>query len=146
MREQTAIRLKITSTALTPQDIEARLGIKPDESWKIGDRTGTFGAVLKEHGYALDSTAPYSATLADHMRALIKRIAPIAQKIGEISTSGKVEMSCTIHCKAVPPMAFERDDIRWLAALGARLDFDIYVITERPSPQEAKKPGTASGS
>lgn len=143
MREQTTVRLKITSPTLTALDIEARLGLAPDDSWKIGDRTGTFGALLKEHGYALDSTASQGVPLAEHVRAMIKRIAPVAQKIGEMSASVTVEMSCLIHCKAAPPMTFDRDMLRQLAAIGARLDIDLAVIAERPK-EPAKKPGSTS--
>ena len=130
---------------MTAAEIEAKLGIKADESWKIGDRTGAFGVLLKEHGYALDSTAPYTTKPDDHFRSMIKRIAPVAQKIGEISTQAKVEMICTIMCKAVPPVSFDRDDVRWLAAIGARLDVDITVLTERAQPREAPKPGDKEG-
>lgn len=139
-RETTNVRLRITSATLTAADIEAKLGLKADESWKIGDRTGTFGAILKDHGYALDAVALYTVNLADHMRAMIKRIAPVAQKIGEISSQAKVEMVCTLFCKAPPPIAFTRDDLRWLAAIGASLDVGVTLLVERSQP-ETKKPG-----
>jgi hypothetical protein len=145
-RETTNVRLRITSPTLTAAEIETRLGIKADESWKIGDRTGTFGAVLKDHGYAIDAVSPYSINLADHMRAMIKRIAPVAQKIGEISTLAKVEMICTMFCKTAPPISFERDDLRWLAAIGASLDVSVGMLVERAQPAPAaKKPGDKEG-
>ena len=145
LRESTIVRLRITSLTMTALEIEAKLGIKADESWKIGDRTGTFGAVLKDHGYALDSSVAFSTKLSDHFRAMIKRIAPVAQKIGEISTQAKVEMVCTVLCKNIPPVSFERDDLRWLAAIGARLDVDITVLQERAQPVAEKKPGDKEG-
>lgn len=144
-RETTNVRLRITSATLTAADIEAKLGLKPDESWKIGDRTGTFGAILKDHGYALDAVSPYSLKLADHMRAMIKRIAPVAAKIGEISAQAKVEMVCTMFCKSPPPMVFERDDLRWLAAIGASLDIEVAQLIERAQPAAEKKPGDKEG-
>lgn len=140
-RESTNVRLRITSAALTAAEIEAKLGLKPDESWKIGDRTGTFGAILKDHGYALDAVALYTLNLADHMRAMIKRIAPVAQKIGEISTQAKVEMVCTMFCKSPPPVNFTKDDLRWLAALGASLEVGVTMIVDRSQPADKKKPG-----
>lgn len=136
-RESISVILRITSPTLSPKEIEARLGIKPDESWNLGDRVGTFKAVQKMHGYELHSTVFMTAPLVEHFRGMIKRIAPVAQKIGEISAQGVVEMICVLHLKALPPMTFDRDDIRWIAALGARLDFDIMLIADR---QEPKKP------
>ena len=140
MHESNGVRLKITSKVLTSADIESRLAIKPDEAWKIGDMTGAFGVILKEHGYALDSKAFITAPIADHLRSLIQRIAPVAKKIGEISTQATVAVSCQMRCKAVPSLAFERDDLRWFVALGARLDIDLHMIVERPA-EPAKKPG-----
>ena len=144
-RETTVVRLRITSTLLTAADIEAKLGIKPDEAWKIGDRTGTFGAILKDHGYQLDSTAMMTNNVADHFRSMLKRIAPVAQKIGEISTQAKVEMVCSVIARNIPPVSFQRDDLRWLAAIGAQLDVEISLLVERaPQPAE-KKPGDKEG-
>ncbi len=145
-RETTNVRLRITSPTLTAADIEAKLGIKPDESWKIGDRTGTFGAILKDHGYELTAVALYTLKLDDHMRSMIKRIAPVAQKIGEISGQAKVEIICTLFCKTAPPIAFTRDDLRWFAAIGASLDVEVGILVERAQPATAeKKPGDKEG-
>ncbi len=145
-RESTLVRLRITSATLTAAAIETKLGLKPDEAWKIGDRTGTFGAILKDHGYALDASAPYTLKLDDHMRVMIKRITPVAQKIGEISEQAKVEIICTMFRKATPPINFGRDDLRWLAAIGASLDVSVALIVERAKPApEAKKPGDKEG-
>lgn len=144
-RETTVLRLRITSTTLTAAQVEAHIGIKPDESWKLGDRTGTFGALLKEHGYVLDSTAMMTTNPADHFRSLIKRIAPVAQKIGEISTQAKVEVICSIICRNIPPVSFTRDDLRWLAAIGAQLDVEISMLMEKAAPAAEKKPGDKEG-
>jgi hypothetical protein len=132
---------------MTAADVEAKLGIKPDEAWKIGDRTGTFGAILKDHGYALDSTAMMTNRLEDHFRSMLKRIAPVAQKIGEISASAKVEIVCSIISKIIPPVSFQRDDVRWLAAMGAQLEVEISVLVERHAPASAapRKPGDKEG-
>jgi hypothetical protein len=137
-RETTSVRLRITSTALTAADIEARLGVKPDESWKIGDRTGAFGAILKEHGYALDAVALYTVDLAAHMLAMRKRVAPVVSKLGELSSQVKVELICTMLCKAPPPLVFERDDLRWLTAVGARIGVELSILVNRAQPAAEK--------
>lgn len=127
---------------LTAAEVEAKLGLKPDEAWKIGDRTGTFGAILKDHGYVLDSTAMMTLNTADHFRSLLKRIAPVAQKIGEISAQAKVEIVVSVICKHIPPVSFERDDLRWLAAMGAKLEVEIAIMVERAAQVSTeKKPG-----
>ena len=145
-RETTVVRLRITSATLTAAAVEAALGIKPDEAWKTGDRTGTFGALLKEHGYVLDSTAMMTTKPSDHFRSLLKRIAPVAQKIGELSAQAKVEVVVSVIARNIPPVSFEKDDLRWLAAMGAQLEVEISLLVERAAqaPTE-KKPGDKEG-
>ena len=145
-RETTVVQLRITSTTLTAAAVEAALGIKPDEAWKTGDRTGTFGALLKEHGYVLDSTAMMTTKPADHFRSLLKRIAPVAQKIGELSAQAKVEVVVSVIARNIPPVSFEKDDLRWLAAMGAKLDVEIALLVERAAQVSTeKKPGDKEG-
>ncbi len=142
-RETTVVRLRITSATVTAAEIEAKLGMKPDEAWKIGDRTGTFGAILKDHGYQLDSTAMMTTKLADHFRSLLKRIAPVAQKIGELSASAKVEIVCSVISRNIPPVSFQRDDLHCLAAMGASLEVELSKLVERAAQSGGgeKKPG-----
>jgi len=144
-RETTVVRLRITSPTVTAAEIEAKLGIKADESWKIGDRTGTFGAILKDHGYQLDSTAMMTLKVDDHFRSLLKRIAPVAQKIGEISAQAKVEIVVSVISKNIPPVSFQRDDLRWLAAMGAQLEVELSHMVERVAQVSEKKPGDKEG-
>ncbi|MFI5360505.1 MAG: DUF4279 domain-containing protein [Elusimicrobiota bacterium] len=147
-REQTAVRFKISSATLSAADIQARTGLAPDESWKIGDARGAFSAVEKQHGFVLESKVRVQDSLDDHIQAMLKRLAPHAQKIGTLANEAKIELSCMIHRKAAPALKFERDDLRWLGVMGARLDIDIFILSEpqKPaSPGPAGAPGTTSG-
>lgn len=148
-RESITVRLKITSATLTPTDIEARLGVKPDESWKLGDRTGVFGAVEKAHCFTLVSTLLPTASLEEHFAAMIKRLTPLASKIGEFAAQAKIQMICTIQRKTLPRISFGRDDIRWLGVMGAQLDVEVSLLADpardaalhgRAGPDESSKP------
>ncbi len=130
MREQTDVRLRILSQTLTPQDIEARIGLKPTEAWRIGDRLGAFGAAAREHGFVIESGALASSPFQDFITALIRKIAPAAQKIGALGGECAIEVVCTLHRKAAPLLTFERDDIRWIGVMGAKLRVDTFVISE----------------
>lgn len=156
-REQTAIRFNIFSATLTAKDIEARTGLAPDESWKIGDARGAFGAVEKMNGFVLQSKARINESLDDHIKAMLKRLAPHAQKIGALANEAKIELSCQIHRKVGPALKFDRDDLRWLGVMGARLDIDVYILSEpqksagsfgqsgqsgQPGPAGTPQPGT----
>jgi hypothetical protein len=144
LRESTEVKLKITSATLAPADLEARLGAKADESWKIGDRLGTFGAQQKTHGLLFDAQGPMSGSVEDHIRSLLKRVAPFAPKVAELAAAGAatIEVLCQITRKAAPPLRLEKDDLRWLAYLNARLDISVNILVER-SAEPAKKPGEA---
>lgn len=133
-REQTEVRFNIFSPTLTAKDIEARTGLTPDDSWKIGEARGAFGVVEKEHGFVLITKVRIQESLDEHLKAMIKRLAPAAQKIGALANECKIEMSCQIYRKLAPRLKFERDDLRWLGVMGARLDVDVHLIADQPKP------------
>ena len=130
MREQTAVRFKISSATLSAADVSARTGLTPDESWKIGEARGAFGAVEKMHGFVLESKVRVQDSLNDHVQAMLKRLAPHAQQIGALANEAVIELSCIVHRKVAPALKFERDDLRWLGVMGARLDIDIFILHE----------------
>ena len=130
MREQTSVRFKITSATLTAAEVQARTGLVPDETWKIGDPRGHFGNIEKMHGFVVDSKTPITESLDDHVKGMIKRLAPYAQKIGALGGDTIIEFGCIIHRKVAPALRFGRDDLRWLGVMGARLDVDIFILNE----------------
>ncbi|MFI5346747.1 MAG: DUF4279 domain-containing protein [Elusimicrobiota bacterium] len=130
MREQTSVRFTITSATLTAAQVQEATGLVPDETWKIGDARGHFGNVEKKHGFVLDSKTPITESLDDHVKGMIKRLAPFAQKIGALGGDTVVEFGCIIHRKVAPALRFGRDDLRWLGVMGARLDVDIFILNE----------------
>jgi hypothetical protein len=142
MREQTSVRFKITSPTLTAAEIQTRTGLVPDETWKVGDARGHFGNVEKQHGFVLDSKAPIQNSLDDHVKAMLKRLAPYAQKIGALGGDVKIEFACIVQRKQAPALRFERDDLRWLGVMGARLDVDVILISDAYSKAPPKPAGT----
>lgn len=150
-RETTSVTFRILSATLTAADIAARTGLTADESWKLGEARGRFGNVEKKHGFVLESKAIFSASLDDHIKAMLKRLAPSAQKIGALVNECSIEFVCTVHRKQAPMLRFERDDLRWLGVMGARLDVDIFVLNDPASrapaspPAGTPAPGGAAG-
>lgn len=145
MREQTSVRFKITSAKLSALDVQARLGLEPDESWKAGDKRGAFAAVEKHHGFVLQSKEPPHATLDEHIKAMLARVAPVAQKIGALAGEATIEFICSLHRKTAPGLRFERDDLRWLGVMGARLDVDVFLVSDPPPPKAAVPPPKTGG-
>ncbi len=130
---------------MTPQDIEVRIGLKPSESWKIGDRLGAFGAAARDHGFIIESGALASSPFQDYMTALIRKIAPAAQKIGQLGAPCTIEVVCTLHCKAAPLLTFQRDDLRWIGVMGARLRIDTFVFPGGARAGVQSSSGAAGG-
>jgi hypothetical protein len=119
----------------------------PDETWKIGDPRGHFGNIEKQHGFVLDSKTPISEPLDDHVKGMLKRLAPYAQKIGTLTGEAVIEFGCIVHRKIAPALRFDRDDLRWLGVMGARLDVDIFILSDAHT-KPASKPmmgGAESG-
>lgn len=143
-RESVGVRLRITSSTVTAADIEAKLGIKPDESTKIGDKLGVFGAIEKTHSYTLISSAPPSAQLEEHIQFMIRRLAPVAAKIGELAGAATIRFICVVQRKTVPPIGLGRDEVRWLGVMGAQLDVEVTVLAdpEREALRAKKLPTT----
>lgn len=139
MREQTTVAITITSPALSSDEISARLGLKADRAWASGTRQGLFGVIAKEHGFVIESALGPQASLDNHIKAMLLRISTCAQKIGELGAD--VEFSCSMQRKISPPLRFEPNDLRWLAAMGARLTVDTLILTEPVKPAAAAKPG-----
>jgi len=142
MREQTNVIFKISSATLDPTTITARVGLTPDVSWLSGAMRGTFGAKEKEHGFVLESKLGPISSLDDHVKEMLKRLAPYAQKIGQLAAEATIEFTCSVQRKKAPALHFDRDVVRWLAVMGAKLDIDTFVIVEPPPPAPAKPAGT----
>ncbi len=141
MKEQTSVVFKITSAVLTSQEIQTRTGLEPDVVWKIGEVRDAFGNAEKKHGFVLESKANMNATLDDHVKAMLKRLAPCAQAIGAL-TDCLIEFGCIVHRNVGPKLKFERDDLRWLGVMGARLDVDVMMISAAHQKGPAKMTGS----
>jgi hypothetical protein len=144
-RESTTVRFRITSATLSADQIKTQIGLEADETWKLGDKRGPFAVVEKVHGYVLESKAFPMSSLDEHLKAMIKRLAPSAQKIGAIAPQCVIEFICALTVKKVPSLRFERDDLRWLGVMGARLHVDMLMIEEPVKPAGGAAGGTGAG-
>ena len=130
MREQTSVRFKIASTTLGVSDIQTRTGLTPDETWKIGAPRGRFSNIEKANGFVLESKLTMQNSLDDHVKAMLKRLIPHAQQIGALAGEAVIEFSCIVHRKTGPAVKLERDELRWLGVMAARLEIDVFIIGE----------------
>jgi hypothetical protein len=144
MRESTEVRLVVTSPTVTAADLQARLGLKPDDSWKQGEERGTFKNKEKFHGFVVESGHPLLG-FEDQLRELIKRMAASAVTLGQLAAQVKAQVQCRLMRKQIPQIDIPRDELRWLAAMGASLEIDIQVEPPPPSkPGDDKKATSGS--
>jgi hypothetical protein len=139
MKETSNVVFRITSATVTAAQIAERTGLKADEAWKVGDPRGRFANIEKVHGFVLESKEAPHQPFEEHVRSMLKRLAPVAAKIGTLAAEAKIDFEVSLHRKAVPQIRFERDDVRWFGVMGARLSLDIFLLHDAPAP--SAKPG-----
>jgi hypothetical protein len=127
MTEDTIVRVKIISSDRTPEMITDALGVPCDDCWHSGEvRTHTI-ITEKDNGWLLHSGLPKSASLEEHIAALLNILAPYREKIRSLSCKDTVELSCVIYAARPPALNFASSIINQLGELGASLDIDLYL-------------------
>lgn len=122
------LRLVLTSTAQTPEQIVAQAGIVPSESWRIGEvvhpratnRHRENGCMVEVIDSALSSAAKL---LTDAVRTQSATLTNL--------TSVDVELSCVVYVYDVmPELHLDPEFVAFAASIGAALDFDVYVLSD----------------
>ena len=144
MRESTTVNFKVTSATIPAKDLAAKLSLKPDREWLAGAARGAFGAIEKQHGFELESKLMPQSSLEQHVGAMLDRLKPCAQLLGSLAKEVTVEFTCSVQRKRAPFLHFDRDTMRWLAVMGARLDIDTQIVSDPPPPAKAGGAGGAA--
>lgn len=143
-RETTTVVVKICSSTVTAEELASRLGVKPDLSWKAGAARGTFRVVEKQHGFVLESKLlPTNNSVDEHVLEMIKRLSPCAQTLGALANEVTVEFTCSVARRTPPFINIGRDQLRWLAVMGARLIIETAIVVDqnKTAPAPPGKPG-----
>jgi hypothetical protein len=116
-----------------PEEITARVGITPTETWRTGDFV-TKKAVMKHksNGWQLDSKLEQTAELEDHIKSVLEQLKPSWQSLIEISIDCYVEISCAIHLYSdnqLPAIHFNKEMVQEFAELNTDIDIDLYNLT-----------------
>ena len=121
-------KLGIFSEVLTPEQINAILGIECDKGYRTGDKRG--GTIIreKENGWIIFSRISRDAPMEDHIEDLMGRVASVIDKIRNIADQPgtEVELGCVVHSKEEPPLFFTKEVIAVLCRMGACIDVDLY--------------------
>lgn len=126
--DEVIVRLVIRSQDLSPEEITSAVGLRCDQSWVSGQRRGPTIILQTDNGWVVGSGLPRTSPLEDHVDSLLRRLAPIAEKVKELSTRNAVEVSVVIYAENEPALSFESRTLNVLAGMGASLDIDLYIM------------------
>jgi hypothetical protein len=126
-----AVRLTILSKQLSPAEITLRLGLKPDMSWKLGERPKPSARhAYKSHGWIIGSGLSRQSSVAEHIEALLLKLEPAATAVRAVSLEAEVTSTLWVvqHLENWNPgMSFSHVQLTAIAQLGVELAIDIYV-------------------
>lgn len=123
------VRLMVISESVSPEQISRQLGVRGDETWRIGDKRKNTDILEKENGWGLHSKKESTMNLEDHIeniRDLIKGFESNFKILSD-ALDCEVQLSCVVYFKDEPPLLFEKEVINWLNSIAASLDIDLYL-------------------
>ena len=127
---RTIVRLKILSESRTPESIENLLGLPADSCWHVGDKRAKTTIIENVNGWVLNSGLPETDSLEHQCKALLTKLKDCGDRVKSLSVEDTVVVSCVIYSSAQPALYFDGSVIAQIAALGADLDLDVYILSE----------------
>lgn len=119
-----------------PDDITAKVGIKPTEIWRIGDLITSRGTRRhKQNGWSVYSQVENSIHLEDYIKSVLEQLQPGWQSLVELCKRYDAEISCVIYYRSgsVPAIHFDKYLVEMAHQLNAEIDVDFYVLPEEVS-------------
>lgn len=129
------VAFMLTRFKCAPEEITAKIGITPSETWQTGDFVNKKKPFMRHqsNGWQLDSQLEKTAELEDHIQSVLQQLKPSWQSLIEISVDCYVEISCAIYLYSdnqLPAIHFNKEIVQQFAALNADIDIDLYNFIE----------------
>ncbi|MBY8863556.1 DUF4279 domain-containing protein [Nocardia sp. CA2R105] len=130
------VQFVIASDALTPEDIISSIEITPDRTaWKglvPPDSMLRYPRPARDHSWEIRETGGVDTPVPVLLDAVLVRVAPAAQRIGELRARGcRVILSVVLYTSPADPVgpgfALTWDQIKLLGACGADFEVDQYL-------------------
>jgi Domain of unknown function (DUF4279) len=139
VRDYLSITLCISSDRMDPDSITQQLGIQPTSIRLRGTpiRNGMMRRPEFDlHEWWLRKELPLSESLLEQeaeqfISHFLSGLMSAAERIHALSEDHSVSVHLVYHMKYIPYIGHTRDHVRAVAALGARLEYDIMVDTAR---------------
>lgn len=132
MESEISVYFTLTGLDCEPEEITAKIGIKPTKTWKVGDLINSRGTIRRKHnGWKLESKLEKSAELEEQIKSVLEQLQPSWQPLREICTQYDAEINCVIYTiKQIPAIHFDREIIEKVNQLNAAIDVDLYVLPD----------------
>lgn len=120
--------LRILGFECRPDEISAHLGVEPSRSWVKGEIVPPRRRPSDESGWELRSPLDEPYDLEDHALWLLDRL-PSRIDLSGLTAWWTVTLSFAVYLRGRTPAGFfENGTLARIAALGAALDIDLYVL------------------
>lgn len=119
-----------------PDEITAKVGIKPTKTWRVGDLVTPRAIIRKKHnGWRVDSQVEDSIHLEDYIKSVLEQLQPGWLPLVELCKRYDSEIACVIYYRSgsVPSIHFDKHLVDMAHQLNAEIDVDFYVLPEEVS-------------
>ena len=123
------IRVALTLTGrFDPVKISSAVELSPTNTWRCGAQIGNTELFYKYDGWQIATETDRTLDLNSKIIELMHIISPKVTKFEEIGKNLNIEVDCAISLDddQQPEISISREVIRFVAALNASLDIDIY--------------------
>lgn len=110
--------------------ISELLEVEPTRTWKKGQQIARSALASVENGWELASDSNDPLSVEAHLLDLLDRLPPKSvARLRKACPGCEVQLSITIEVESeTPAVNFTPESLRRLAAIGASLDIDLYVL------------------
>ena len=127
-RHKIEARLTVLSDSLSASELQAMIGLTPDEAWHSGDPIGRSGRAFQRFSGWSIGEGPSEEPAESHISALLDRVATRKQQIASAAGDPRVQSVALWVWSQGRTFGLELSPsrLRDIAALGATLKIDIY--------------------
>jgi hypothetical protein len=120
--------LKIASDRYAPEEISSFIGLKPDDSLRVGEVPRPEATPKGSHGWVIKSDAAPSAPLEAHIERLIERIGHAVPRLRTLGSECTITVLGSAHTDSPLLVDLEPHLVAAIDEIPAILGIDIYAI------------------
>lgn len=139
-KHRISVDLRIVDLKVNPSIITDKLGIVPTKTWVKGQRVSEkISRAHDSNGWLFSPDVPQEIEFEELMRHLMDIFESKKETLKEISESAYIELSIALYLyydndeDSIPWIHFTKPEMDMLNAIGAEVDFDIYVLPSEVS-------------